>query len=43
MSRLGGISFGRTNQAIDLLRPDFERDLGGLEGYRNLTKGKKAP
>ncbi|SPO06594.1 related to conserved protein/domain typically associated with flavoprotein oxygenases, DIM6/NTAB family [Cephalotrichum gorgonifer] len=40
ISRLGGISFGRTGQAIELLRPDFDGDLGGMEGYQKLKETK---
>jgi hypothetical protein len=36
MSRLGGISYGRTTQVIELQRPDFEDDLKGLEGFEKL-------
>ncbi|KAH8802946.1 hypothetical protein F5884DRAFT_861288 [Xylogone sp. PMI_703] len=41
VSRLGGLSYGRTIQIFDLLRPDFDSDLGGLEGYEKLKKGKQ--
>ena len=36
ISRLGGITYGRTTEALELPRPDFERDLGGEEGARKL-------
>ncbi|KAI0538975.1 FMN-binding split barrel [Xylaria digitata] len=36
MSRLGGITYGRTTDAIELPRPVFERDLGA-EGYEKLN------
>lgn len=36
ISRLGGITYGRTVEGIELLRPDFEKDLGGMEGYKKL-------
>ena len=36
MSRLGGISYGRTTEAIELPRPDFEKDVGGEEGVKKL-------
>lgn len=38
MSRLGGITYGRTVDGIELLRPDFEKDLGGIEEYKRLEK-----
>ena len=40
MSRLGGITYGRTTEAFELPRPDFAKDVGGEEGYEKL---KKAP
>ena len=40
MSRLGGITYGRTLEAIELPRPDFEKDVGGIEGIEKL-KGKR--
>lgn len=36
MSRLGGITYGRTVDGIELLRPDFDKDLGGMEEYQKL-------
>lgn len=36
MSRLGGITYGRVTEAIELPRPDFEKDLGGKEGAAKL-------
>lgn len=36
MSRLGGITYGRTIEGFELLRPDFNKDLGGEEGYKKL-------
>jgi len=38
ISRLGGITYGRTTQAIEIPRPDFERDLGGQQAYEKLEK-----
>lgn len=40
VSRLGGITYGRTTEAFELPRPDFAKDVGGEEGYEKL---KKAP
>ncbi|KAI0548053.1 FMN-binding split barrel [Xylaria curta] len=37
MGRLGGITYGRTTEVIELPRPVFERDLG-MEGYEELKK-----
>lgn len=36
MSRLGGISYGRLTQAVEIPRPSFEKDLGGREGLAKL-------
>lgn len=36
MSRLGGITYGRTIEGIELTRPNFENDLGGMEAYKKL-------
>ncbi|KAJ1335055.1 2-nitrobenzoate nitroreductase [Microdochium nivale] len=38
VSRLGGITYGRTVEAYELPRPVFEKDVGGLEGYEALKK-----
>ncbi len=38
MSRLGGITYGRTTEAVEILRPDFQRDFGGQEAYERLEK-----
>ena len=38
VSRLGGITYGRTTQAFELPRPDFEKDLGGKEGAERLER-----
>jgi hypothetical protein len=38
ISRLGGITYSRATEAFELLRPDFQKDLGGRE---NLDKLKK--
>ncbi|KAA8646786.1 hypothetical protein EYZ11_011410 [Aspergillus tanneri] len=42
ISRLGGITFGRTTQLIELPRPDFDRDLGGVEGVEKLKDQRRA-
>jgi hypothetical protein len=33
---LGGITYGRVTGAFELPRPDFEKDLGGVEGAKKL-------
>lgn len=38
ISRLGGITYGRTTQAFELPRPDWDQNLGGQEGYDKLKK-----
>ncbi|KAM7195695.1 hypothetical protein V8F33_006544 [Rhypophila sp. PSN 637] len=41
MGRMGGITYSRQIETIELPRPDFERDLGGLEGLAKI-KEKRA-
>ncbi|SPO01085.1 related to conserved protein/domain typically associated with flavoprotein oxygenases, DIM6/NTAB family [Cephalotrichum gorgonifer] len=41
ISRLGGITYGRTTEAMEIPRPSFEKDIGGVEGYQKL-KAKAA-
>jgi hypothetical protein len=36
MSRLGGITYGRTTEALEILRPDFQKDVGGPEGAEKI-------
>jgi hypothetical protein len=36
ISRLGGITYGRTIEGFELPRPDFNKDLGGPDGYEKL-------
>ncbi|KAK4135516.1 hypothetical protein BT67DRAFT_441164 [Trichocladium antarcticum] len=38
ISRLGGITYGRLTEGIELPRPDFEKDLGGVEGAAKLER-----
>ncbi|KAI5924967.1 hypothetical protein F4810DRAFT_662193 [Camillea tinctor] len=38
ISRLGGITYGRVTEAFELLRPVFEKDVGGMEGYEKLKQ-----
>jgi flavin reductase (DIM6/NTAB) family NADH-FMN oxidoreductase RutF len=40
MSRLGGITYGRVTDAIEIPRPVFEKDVGGREGYEKLKEKK---
>ncbi|KAI3336500.1 hypothetical protein HD806DRAFT_473887 [Xylariaceae sp. AK1471] len=37
MSRLGGITYGRTTEGLELPRPQFEKELG-MDGYEKLKK-----
>ncbi|KAI9172576.1 hypothetical protein HJFPF1_02082 [Paramyrothecium foliicola] len=39
MSRLGGITYGRVKEAIEIPRPDFTKDVGGEEGMNKLANG----
>ncbi|KAK4123311.1 hypothetical protein N657DRAFT_656574 [Parathielavia appendiculata] len=36
ISRLGGITYGRLTEGLELPRPDFEKNLGGMEGAKKL-------
>ncbi|KAK7988169.1 hypothetical protein PG989_008484 [Apiospora arundinis] len=36
MSRLGGITYGRLTEGLEIPRPVFEKDVGGMEGYEKL-------
>lgn len=38
MSRLGGITYGRVTDAIELPRVDFKKDIGGEDGFENIKK-----
>ncbi|KAI1114794.1 FMN-binding split barrel [Nemania sp. NC0429] len=40
ISRLGGITYGRTTEAVELPRPVFERDVGAAEYERLKNKSK---
>ncbi|KAK5663869.1 hypothetical protein OQA88_75 [Cercophora sp. LCS_1] len=42
MSRLGGITYARVTEALELPRPDFEKDIGGAEGFGKLPKKHEA-
>lgn len=30
--------YGRLNEAFEITRPDFEKDIGGSEGYEKLAR-----
>ncbi|KAF4964337.1 hypothetical protein FSARC_7704 [Fusarium sarcochroum] len=36
VSRLGGITYGRVTEALEIPRPDFEKDVGGKEGFEKI-------
>ncbi|KAI1393626.1 uncharacterized protein F4822DRAFT_385280 [Hypoxylon trugodes] len=38
VSRLGGITYGRLTEALEIPRPRFKEDVGGPEGYEELKK-----
>ncbi|KAK1831682.1 hypothetical protein QBC39DRAFT_371627 [Podospora conica] len=38
VGRLGGISYGTVTQGVELPRPDFVKDVGGVEGVERLKK-----
>ncbi|CAP68408.1 uncharacterized protein PODANS_7_2840 [Podospora anserina S mat+] len=38
ISRLGGITYGRVTEGVELPRPDFAKDLGGHEGAAKLER-----
>ncbi|KAM7186912.1 putative FMN binding protein [Naviculisporaceae sp. PSN 640] len=41
MGRMGGITYSRQIETIELPRPDFERDLGGHEGLAKIKAEKE--
>jgi hypothetical protein len=43
ISRLGGITYGRLTEGLELPRPDFERDVGGAEGIKALESKHTPP
>ncbi|KAF7553614.1 hypothetical protein G7Z17_g3495 [Cylindrodendrum hubeiense] len=38
ISRLGGITYGRLTDTVELPRVDFEKDIGGIEGFEKIKK-----
>ncbi|KAK7413817.1 hypothetical protein QQX98_007311 [Neonectria punicea] len=50
ISRLGGITYGRLTDAVEIPRCDFEKDVGGMEGLKKIQQktqngvnGEKSP
>lgn len=41
VSRLGGITYGRLTDVVEIQRPRFEEDVGGMEGYERLRKRRE--
>ncbi|KAB5523003.1 hypothetical protein GE09DRAFT_1178461 [Coniochaeta sp. 2T2.1] len=41
VSRLGGITYGRTTEAFELPRPDFEKDIGGRAAVEEIRNKKE--
>ncbi|KAB5516947.1 flavo protein oxygenase [Coniochaeta sp. 2T2.1] len=41
VSRLGGITYGRTTEAFELPRPDFEKDVGGRAAVEEIRRRKE--
>ncbi|KAH8894482.1 hypothetical protein GQ53DRAFT_779977 [Thozetella sp. PMI_491] len=42
IGRLGGITYGRTEDVFEILRPDFEKNIGGQEGLKEIKKKQKS-
>ncbi|KAF6838791.1 nitrilotriacetate monooxygenase component b [Colletotrichum plurivorum] len=40
VSRLGGITYGRTTEVYELPRADWEANIGGEEGFEKIKKGE---
>ncbi|KAJ2966912.1 hypothetical protein NQ176_g9922 [Zarea fungicola] len=40
IGRLGGISYSRINQGVEIPRPSFKKDFGSEEAYNKLTQTK---
>ncbi|KAH7023822.1 hypothetical protein EDB80DRAFT_698707 [Ilyonectria destructans] len=38
ISRLGGITYGRLTEGIELPRMDFEKDVGGMDGFAKIKQ-----
>lgn len=40
ISRLGGITFGRTTEGFEIPRPDYKKTVESFEEARNLAEPK---
>ncbi|KAK1780261.1 hypothetical protein QBC45DRAFT_408834 [Copromyces sp. CBS 386.78] len=38
LARMAGITYATVKEGFELQRPDFERDVGGLEGYERMKR-----
>ncbi|KAF3930880.1 hypothetical protein ABW19_dt0204670 [Dactylella cylindrospora] len=43
MSRLGGITYGRTTSGTEILRPDFDKEMQKEEVQQAVAKGETGP
>ncbi|KAF9872964.1 hypothetical protein CkaCkLH20_09474 [Colletotrichum karsti] len=41
ISRLGGITYGRVTEVLEIPRADWEKNIGGEEGYEKIKNGKQ--
>ncbi|WYZ40788.1 hypothetical protein EsH8_IV_001129 [Colletotrichum jinshuiense] len=41
VSRLGGITYGRTTEVLELPRSDWEKNIGGEEGWEQIKKSQQ--
>ncbi|TDZ24285.1 Uncharacterized protein Cob_v003262 [Colletotrichum orbiculare MAFF 240422] len=41
VSRLGGITYGRTTEVLEIPRADWEKNIGGEDGYEKIKKQKE--
>ncbi|GKT47842.1 uncharacterized protein ColSpa_08023 [Colletotrichum spaethianum] len=41
VSRLGGITYGRTTEVLEIPRADWDKNVGGEEGWEKIAKGKQ--
>ncbi|OHE91944.1 nitrilotriacetate monooxygenase component B [Colletotrichum orchidophilum] len=41
VSRLGGITYGRTTEVLEIPRADWDSNIGGEEGYEKLKKNEQ--
>uniref|UniRef100_L2FS44 Flavoprotein oxygenase n=1 Tax=Colletotrichum fructicola (strain Nara gc5) TaxID=1213859 RepID=L2FS44_COLFN len=40
VSRLGGITYGRTTEVLEIPRADWDKNIGGEEGYEKIKNGQ---